>query len=39
MAAMGSLMGMAMKKLKGKADGKLVNRLIKEKLIKLVDDR
>lgn len=39
MAAMGSLMGMAMKELKGKADGKLVNRLIKEKLIKLVDDR
>ncbi len=39
MAAIGSLMGMAMKKLKGKADGKLVNRLMKEKLIKLVDDR
>ena len=35
MAAMGSLMGMAMKQLKGKADGKLVNHLIKEKLIKL----
>jgi Glu-tRNA(Gln) amidotransferase subunit E-like FAD-binding protein len=32
-------MGMAMKELKGKTDGKLVNRLIKEKLIKLVDDR
>lgn len=36
MAAMGSLMGMAMKELKGKADGKLVNRLVKEKLIKMV---
>ena len=33
MAAMGSLMGIAMKKLKGKADGKLVNKLIKDKLI------
>lgn len=32
MAAMGSLMGMAMKKLKGKADGKLVNKLLKDKL-------
>lgn len=32
MAAMGSLMGLAMKKLKGKADGKLVNKLIKDKL-------
>lgn len=35
MAAMGSLMGMAMKQLKGKADGKLVNQLIKEKLIEI----
>jgi glutamyl-tRNA(Gln) amidotransferase subunit E len=32
MGAMGSLMGMAMKKLKGKADGKLVNKLLKDKL-------
>lgn len=35
MAAMGSLMGMAMKQLKGKADGKMVNQLIKERLIKI----
>ena len=35
MAAMGSLMGMAMKQLIGKADGKLVNQLIKEKLIEI----
>ncbi|HEY0195952.1 MAG TPA: Glu-tRNA(Gln) amidotransferase subunit GatE [Methanobacterium sp.] len=39
MAAMGSLMGMAMKNLKGKADGKLVNRLIKEKLLKTVEQK
>lgn len=39
MAAMGSLMGMAMKNLKGKADGKLVNRLIKEKLLKIVEQK
>jgi glutamyl-tRNA(Gln) amidotransferase subunit E len=32
MGAMGSLMGMAMKKLKGKADGKLVNKLLRDKL-------
>lgn len=37
MAAMGSLMGLAMKELKGKADGKLVNRLVKEKLIKKIE--
>lgn len=37
MAAMGSLMGMAMKDLKGKADGKLVSRLIKERLLKMVE--
>jgi len=30
--AMGSLMGMAMKRLKGKADGKLVNKLLRDKL-------
>ena len=32
MGAMGPLMGMAMKKLKGKADGKLVNKLLREKI-------
>ncbi|SCG84787.1 Glu-tRNA(Gln) amidotransferase subunit GatE [Methanobacterium congolense] len=30
--AMGPLMGMAMKQLKGKADGKLVNKLLRDKL-------
>jgi len=30
--AMGPLMGMAMKKLKGKADGNLVNKLLKDKI-------
>ena len=39
MAAMGSLMGMAMKDLKGKADGKLVSRLIKERLLKMVEQK
>jgi glutamyl-tRNA(Gln) amidotransferase subunit E len=34
MGAMGSLMGMAMKELKGKADGKLVNKLLKEEIQK-----
>jgi len=32
MGAIGPLMGMAMKKLKGKADGKLVNKLLKDRL-------
>ncbi len=32
MGAMGPLMGMSMKKLKGKADGKLVNKLLRDKL-------
>jgi glutamyl-tRNA(Gln) amidotransferase subunit E len=36
MAAMGPLMGIVMKSLKGKADGKLVNKLLKDKLIKLI---
>ncbi len=36
-AAMGPLMGMAMKTLKGKTDGKLVNKLLKDKLIKMID--
>lgn len=34
MGAMGPLMGMAMKELKGKADGKLVNKLLKEEIQK-----
>ncbi|MCK9152094.1 Glu-tRNA(Gln) amidotransferase subunit GatE [Methanobacterium alcaliphilum] len=36
MGAMGPLMGMAMKELKGKADGKLVNKLLKENLQKFM---
>ena len=32
MGALGPLMGIAMKKLKGKADGKLINRLLREKI-------
>lgn len=36
MGAMGPLMGMAMKELKGKADGKLVNKLLKENIGKLL---
>jgi glutamyl-tRNA(Gln) amidotransferase subunit E len=34
MGAMGPLMGMAMQQLKGKADGKLVNKLLKEEIQK-----
>ncbi|NYB51014.1 MAG: Glu-tRNA(Gln) amidotransferase subunit GatE [Methanobacteriaceae archaeon] len=34
MGSMGPLMGMAMKELKGKADGKLVNKLLKEEIQK-----
>ncbi|MEG3225123.1 MAG: glutamyl-tRNA(Gln) amidotransferase subunit E [Methanobacteriales archaeon Met13] len=34
-AAMGPLMGMAMKEFKGKADGKLVNKLLKEEIDKI----
>lgn len=34
--AMGPLMGMAMKKLKGKADGKLVNKLLKDKIQNII---
>jgi glutamyl-tRNA(Gln) amidotransferase subunit E len=34
MGAMGPLMGMAMKDLKGKADGKLVNSLLRENILK-----
>ena len=36
MAAMGPLMGMSMKELKGKADGKIVNRIVKEEIEKLI---
>lgn len=32
MGAIGPLMGIAMKKLKGKADGKLINKLLREKI-------
>ncbi|MDI6645085.1 MAG: Glu-tRNA(Gln) amidotransferase subunit GatE [Methanobacteriaceae archaeon] len=32
MGAMGPLMGIAMKKLKGKADGKIINRMLREKI-------
>lgn len=35
MGAMGPLMGMAMKELKGKADGKLVNKLLRENILKI----
>lgn len=37
MAAMGPLMGMAMKKLGGKAEGKIVNKILKEELQKIND--
>ncbi|WP_409200910.1 Glu-tRNA(Gln) amidotransferase subunit GatE [Methanobrevibacter sp. DSM 116169] len=37
MGAMGPLMGMSMKKLKGKADGSLVNRIVKEEIQKLLN--
>lgn len=36
MGAIGPLMGMSMKELKGKADGSLVNRLVKEEIQKLI---
>ncbi len=36
MGAMGPLMGMAMKELKGKSDGKLVNKLLRENIGKLM---
>ncbi len=36
MAAIGPLMGMAMKKLKGKADGKLINKLLKDKIQNII---
>ncbi len=36
MGAMGPLMGMAMKELKGKADGSVVNKLVREEIQKLI---
>ncbi len=36
MGSMGPLMGMAMKQLKGKADGKLVNKLLKDEIQKYI---
>ncbi len=36
MGSIGPLMGMAMKKLKGKADGKLVNKLLKDKIQNII---
>ena len=36
MGAMGPLMGISMKQLKGKADGKLVNKILKEEIQKLI---
>ena len=36
MGAMGPLMGMCMKELKGKADGGLVNKLVREEIQKLL---
>ncbi|MDR3290662.1 MAG: Glu-tRNA(Gln) amidotransferase subunit GatE [Methanobrevibacter sp.] len=36
MASIGPLMGMAMKELKGKADGKIVNKIVKEEIQKMV---
>ncbi|MDR2829466.1 MAG: Glu-tRNA(Gln) amidotransferase subunit GatE [Methanobrevibacter sp.] len=36
MAAIGPLMGMSMKELKGKADGKVVNKIVKEEIQKMI---
>ena len=36
MGAMGPLMGMCMKQLKGKADGKLINQVVREEIQKLI---
>ena len=35
MGAMGTLMGKSMQKLQGKADGKLVNKLLKDKILNI----
>ena len=37
MGAMGPLMGMSMKKLKGKADGSLVNKIVREEIQNLIN--
>ncbi|MDR2624502.1 MAG: Glu-tRNA(Gln) amidotransferase subunit GatE [Methanobrevibacter sp.] len=39
MAAMGPLMGMSMKELKGKTDGKVVNKIVKEELQKILRNK
>ena len=36
MGAMGPLMGMSMKQLKGKADGSLVNKIVREEIQKFL---
>ena len=36
MGAMGPLMGMCMKQLKGKADGGMVNKIVREEIQKLI---
>ena len=36
MGAMGPLMGMSMKQLKGKADGSLVNKIVREEIQKRI---
>ena len=36
MGAMGPLMGMSMKKLKGKAEGKIINNILQEEIKKLI---
>lgn len=36
MGAMGPLMGMCMKQLKGKVDGSLVNKVVREEIQKLI---
>ena len=38
MGSMGALMGKSMEKLRGKADGKLVNKLLKEKIQNISKD-
>lgn len=36
MGAMGPLMGMSMKKLKGKADGSIVNKIVRQSIQKML---
>lgn len=38
MGAMGPLMGMSMKELKGKADGSIVNRIVKESIQNVIKE-